>query len=49
MTAGLVIRVDRFGQVQLVPTFTFIPTLPTTTPDTAGVYDITTATPKETT
>lgn len=48
MTAGLVIRVDRFGQVQLVPTLTFIPTLPTTTPDVDGSYDITTATSKET-
>lgn len=39
---GLVIRVDRFGQVQLLPTHVYVPTLPTTTPDDDGVYDITT-------
>jgi hypothetical protein len=45
---GLVIRVDRFGQVRLVPTHVFLPTLPITTADDDGVYDITT-TEKETT
>lgn len=45
--SGLLIRVDRFGQVQLVPTHVYVPTLFATTPDDDGVHDITT-TPKET-
>jgi hypothetical protein len=41
MTAGLLIRVDRFGQVQLVPSFVYVPS-GMTDPDAAGVYPITT-------
>lgn len=41
MSAGLVIRVDRFGQVQLVPSFVFVPSGPPLTPNADGVYRIT--------